>query len=505
MWSILSLNLYSKKVYVMKDLQFVTPEKVGISSKNVENFIDKIEKKRINMHSFIMLRHGKIAAEGYFKPFHKDFLHRMYSTSKTFVSAAIGLLSDEGKISLDDKVIKFFPDKLPKGEIHPYVANATIRDLLMMSTPFQSTTYSVNADDWAWTFFNTPPNHPAGTIFNYDTSATYILDVIVERVTGMPFLEYMRKGLFDHIGFSKNTWCVKAPEGNSWGGSGVMATTRDLAKFALVFLNGGEYDGKQLISKEYIKAATTKQIDNNACGGNYLWSYGYGYQVWVLDDGAFAFRGMGTQLAICIPKKDFIFVCNSDTQGSAHGEHIVFDTLFDEIVDKIADELPEDKKAYESMLKRCENLEVKPIRGEAKSNKLSEINGVTYNLYDNEMEISKLSVSIEGDEGVLRYTNPRGDKEIKFGIKKFVESGFPETHYFDDTIRKPCGRMYNSISCGAWTEDNKLVIRTYIIDNYFGNLTTTLSFKGDEIGVYMFKTAEFFLNEYQGFAGGYKS
>lgn len=488
----------------MKDLQTIIPEKVGISSSHIINFIDKIEENSINLHSFMILRHGKIAAESYFKPFNKDFLHRMYSVSKSFVSVAIGLLLDEGKISLDDKVIKYFPDKLPKGPIHPYIADMTIKDLLTMSTPFKGTTYSVNDDDWAWTFFNTTPNHPAGTIFNYDTSATYVLDVIVERITGMTFLEYMRNGLLDHIGFSENAWCVKAPEGNSWGGSGVMATTRDLAKLALVFLNGGEYDGKQLISKEYISAATSKQIDNNAEGASNLWNYGYGYQVWILKDGNFALMGLGSQLAICIPKKDFIFICNGDTQGSFHSERILLDALNYEILDKMCDNLPEDTKAYESLLKRCENLEVQPLMGQAESYILSEINGVTYNLYENPMEISKLCVSIESDQGVLRYTNPRGDKEIRFGMKKFVQAGFPETHYFDDTIRKPCGRMYNSISCGAWTEENKLVIRTYIIDNYFGNLTTTISLKGDEIGVCMHKIAEFFLEEYQGFAGGYK-
>ncbi len=488
----------------MNDLQFTVPEEVGISSKDIEGFIDKIEKNRINLHGFIMMRHGKVAAEGYFKPFHKDFLHRLYSTSKTFAAAAIGLLYDEGKISLDDKVVNFFPDKLPKGEIHPYIAETSIKDLLIMATPLPKS-YTIDDDDWNAVFFNTKPTHPPGTIFKYETCASNLLNTIVERITGMPFLEYMKKRMLGYMGFSENAWCVKAPEGSSWGGSGVIATTRDLLKFAQVFLNEGQYNGKQLISKEYIRAATTKQIDNNADGANHLWSHGYGYQTWILDDGGFAFRGMGTQLAICMPKKDFIFVCTGDTQGSVHGERVIFDTLQYEIIDKMTDELPKDKKAYENLLKRCENLQVQTIPGESTSGYLDKINGVTYNLHDNPMEISKITLQFEGDEGSLLYTNPRGDKEIKFGIKKFVESGFPETHYYDDIVKKPCGRMYNSISCAAWTQEHKLVIRTYIIDNYFGNLTTTLSFKGDEVGLHMNKTAEFFLNEYQGFAGGYKT
>ncbi len=488
---------------MVNNLKTVTPEELGFSSKCVENFIDTMEKHKICLHSFMMLRYNKVGAEGYWKPFDENTLHRMYSVSKTFVSAAIGMLADEGKISLNDKIVKYFPDKLPNGELQPYIADTTIRDLLVMATPYSNGTYGLEFNDWAWTFFNTPTTHPSGTIFSYDTSGTYILDVIVERVTGMPFLQYMRKGLFDHIGFSKDTWCIKAPEGCSWGGSGVMATTRDLAKFALVFLNGGKFNGKQLISEDYIKAATTKQIDNNTEGMNYLWSYGYGYQIWILDDGAFAFRGMGSQLAICYPKKDFLFVCTGDTQGNTQAERMIFETLWHEIIEKLSDELPADTKAYNSLIERCSTLSLIPIQGEDKSKILESINGVTYTLKDNPMQISKLSVNINGDEGVLNYTNPRGDKKLHFGIKKYVECGFPETHYFGDTINKPLNRMYRATSCAAWTEAQKLVIRSFIIDDHLGNLTITLSFKGNQMGVYMHKTAEFFLNEYEGFAGGY--
>ncbi len=483
-------------------LETVTPESLGFSSKWVEDFIDIMEGNHICLHSFMMIRHGKVAAEGYWNPFNKNKLHRMYSVSKTFVAAAIGMLADEGKISLDDKIIKYFPDKLPKGELQPYIGNTTIRDLLIMATPYTTTTYGLQYDDWAWTFFNTPTSHPSGTIFSYDTSGTYILNVIVERVTGMPFLEYMRKGLLDPIGFSQDTWCIKAPEGYSWGGSGVMATTRDLAKFALVFLNGGKYNGKQLISEDYIKAATTKQIDNNPESTNSPWNHGYGYQVWVMEDGAFAFRGMGCQYALCFPKQDFLFVCTGDTQGNEEAGRVIYESLKRGIIDKLSAKMPPDSAAYNRLVERCSSLSLIPIDGESTSDTLKLVNGVTYTLRDNPMKISRLSVTIKDDEGILSYTNARGDKKLYFGMKKYVECGFPETHYFGDTINKPASRMYKSTNCAAWTEENKLVIRSYIIDDHLGNLTITLSFKGDEIGVFMHKTAEFFLNEYEGFAGG---
>ena len=289
----------------------------------------------------------------------------MYSVSKTFVSAAIGMLADEGKISLNDKIVKYFPDKLPNGELQPYIADTTIRDLLVMATPYSNVTYGLEFNDWAWTFFNTPTTHPSGTIFSYDTSGTYILDVIVERVTGMPFLQYMRKGLFDHIGFSKDTWCIKAPEGCSWGGSGVMGTTRDLAKFALVFLNGGKFNGNNLSQRIISRRQITKQIDNNTEGMNYLGAMAmdtkYGYWMMVLLPPEWVHNW---QFAIL---KDFLFVCTGDTQGNTQAERMIFETLWHEIIEKLSDELPADTKAYNSLIERCSTLSLIPIQGEDKA------------------------------------------------------------------------------------------------------------------------------------------
>lgn len=489
----------------MKKFEFenCSPEKLGVSSKWIEKFLDRLEEKKICMHSFLMLKEGKIIAEGYWKPFDKDQLHRMYSVSKTFVSAAIGILSDQGKISLEDKIVDYFPDKLPEGELHPYVKEMTIRDLLMMATPHScGTTYKFTDKDWVQTFFNAEADHPSGSVFLYDTSGTYILDVIVERVTGKPFMEYLKDHMLREIGFSENAWCVKAPEGYSWGGSGVMATTRDLAKFASVFLNGGKFNGKQLISKEYVKAATTKQIFNDTAGTGHRTNSGYGYQIWIMEDGAFAFKGMGSQQAICIPEKDFLFVCTADTQGSPLHYEALYDYLWFEVVEKISGELAEDRAAYEHLAKRCESLAFLPLDGNTDSEIREKINGVTYILNENPMQISKLRVEFDKDTGILNYTTPRGDKKLHFGIKHYLEGYFPETHYSGHTIGIPANRMYKSTSCGVWFDKTQFVIRTYVIDDYFGNLTIVLSFKNDEIGVRMQKNAEWFLDEYQGFAGG---
>ena len=307
-----------------------SPESVGIPSKAILRFLEGIDRDRTCMHGFLLLRHGLVASEGYWSPYHKDSIHRMYSVSKSFVSLAVGLLIDQGKLSLTDKVAKFFPDKVPEN-LHRYLVDATVRDLLMMATPHSRNSYCRYDKDWADTFFKMEPSHPAGTIFSYDTAATVVLNTIVERISGVPFLEYMRPKLLDPIGFTKEARCIKTPEGTSWGGSGVLCKLQDMAKLAYVCLNKGRWGDKQLISEEYIQEATSKQIDNSLGGHP-----GYGYQIWREKNNGFSFRGMGSQLAYCYPDKDFIFTCISDTQGAgATGAGIqeLFEILYEEIAD----------------------------------------------------------------------------------------------------------------------------------------------------------------------------
>ena len=137
-----------------------SPENLGVPSLAVLSFIERIDREQTCMHGFLLLRKGQIAAEGYWAPYDENSMHRMYSVSKSFVSLAIGLMFDEGKICLDDRVVQFFKDKIPQN-IHPYLAQSTIRDLLVMATPHTTNSYTQYDSDWAATFFNQAPTTPA--------------------------------------------------------------------------------------------------------------------------------------------------------------------------------------------------------------------------------------------------------------------------------------------------------------------------------------------------------
>ena len=481
-----------------------TPAECGVPYEKINEFIDEIEKRRIMLHGFAFLRGDKLFAEGYFAPIHKDFLHRMYSTSKTYTSMAIGALIAEGKIALDDPVYKYFPDKVPEN-LHPYIAEATIRHLLMMATPFNGVAYGRFFPDWEHCFFNKPPHTHPGTRFMYDTCGTYILDCIVERVTGKTFLEYLKDVALREIGFSEDAWCIYSPDGKAWGGSGVLATLRDTVRFATLVKNRGVAHGKQLLPADYIDEATSNLIPTSTQYPNpdYLHGNGYGYQIWMVKGGGYAFIGMGCECALIIPDKDFIAVCIGDTQGDANYGN-VFELVRELIVNNLGEAYASDEAAEAALKERLASLKVPSVGGAVTSPKASEINGVEYTIFNNPMQITSVRFEFDGEEGAMYYNTLRGEKKMPFGMAKNVFFGFPETHFYDTQINLPSGREHNAFASAEWVNENTLHIRTYIYDNCMGNMHTYVTFDGDKIGIRMAKIAEWFLDEYQGEAYGKK-
>ncbi len=492
---------------MVNDLIFKTPEEEGLSSKEILKFINYVKEHKINLHSFMLVRHGNIIAEGYYKPFHKDFMHRLYSASKTYAAIAVGKLIGEGRVALSDPLYKYFPEYI-EGELHPWLKETTVEDALKMSVPMLTDTYFArDYKEWAWTFFSHPtrskPLKPAGTVFNYNTSASFILDVLVEKLTGKTFLEYLRPEL-DKIGVSKDIWCVKAPDGYSWGGSGVVCTLRDYAKFSELLMRKGEYKGERLLPREYIEKATSKQIyllTENA----YVPSRdGYGYQIWISQRG-FSLKGMGTQLAYCFPDKDFMFVCQGDTQcGFDVTDKNICGFVDEHFYETLQDEpLPTDEGAQRELQTALENLTLARF-GEPHTAFEKELGGVTYRLEANDMGWKWFRFDFEGEEGTLTYENARGVKKIPFGLGKYVAGKFPETHYYDRQVDTPANRELDALFSADWVEERKLLVRSYIVDTNLGNCFMTFGFKGEEVGLAFNKRAEFFMDDYAGFAGGRK-
>ena len=480
-------------------LSYVSPESQGVSSDAIISFMDELDQNALNMHSFMLIRNGKILSECYWPFFSAEKKHRMYSVSKSFTSVAIGMMIDEGRISLDDKVADFFPEYLP-ADPHPYILQATVRHLLMMATFNESPSYTQNDLDWVATFFqDSREKHEPGTEFRYDTAATVVLCAIIEKLNGKPILEYMRPVL-DEIGISKDIWCIQSPDGRSWTGSGIMCTTNDFARFALLCLNRGEWNGKRLVSHEYMEAATSFQIENSERGVGTELRFGYGYQFWSLRDGGFACYGMGGQLALCIPSKNLVMITTADNQAIRNGITPIIEAFFN-LVAKIEETaLPENTKAQKMLEDKISSVSTRlPVGGTTTAN-AAQYSGVRYNMDDNNMGIKWVSVDITPEKCIFHYENSAGKHSIILGMGEYVFQKFPEKYFGAQIGTKDTN--YDSVAAGAWQDENTLSGIIYSVDDYLGSIHLTLSFSDNKLHVAMRKTAEWFFDSYQGTAEG---
>jgi hypothetical protein len=426
----------------------------------------------------------------------------MYSTSKTFVSVAIGFCEQDGLLSLDDPISKFFPEYLEREGAARHTS--TVRELLSMESTIRGVHWFLpDVTDRVATYFKEQPTKYPNALFDYDSAGSFMLGVIVEKLTGKPFLQYLQDKFLREIGFSEDAYCLKAPGGYSWGDSGVLCTARDLWLFARFLLNGGTFNGKRYLNEKFMRDATTMRICNNDYDFVAHDSFGYGYQIWGMARGCFSTFGMGTQLGFCDPKHDLVFVINADTQGNPHGYEQVFDALYRNILDNISEDgvpLPPAEEENEALSAWLSERKLFCLTGASKSRFSAEIDGITFKADKNPMGIKWFRLDFDGDEGSFRYENAQGVKCMPFGFGHNVFDRFPEEGYSDMVGNESApGNTYRAAFSADWPEERKLRIRVQIIDKYFANLAIVFGFRDAErVSVRMVKQAEAFLEEYSG-------
>src|SRR6266496_1804306 len=208
------------------------PEAQGVSSTAILDFIQAADRQVPEMNSFMLVRHGSVVAEGWWTPYAAETPHVLYSLSKSFTSTAVGLAIAEGKLTLDDEVLKLFPEDAP-AEPSANLRAMRVRDLLRMSAGHQT-----EAPLWSWSggpethderltkmFLAHPVPFKPGTHFLYNSPATYMLSAIVQKVTGMTVLDYLKPRLFEPLGIDSPTW-VASPQGVSLGAFGFSGRDR---------------------------------------------------------------------------------------------------------------------------------------------------------------------------------------------------------------------------------------------------------------------------------------
>ena len=345
-----------------------TPESQGVPSEAILKFIDGCEKTFDAgdlgaIHGFVIVRHGKVIAEGSWKPFDTlNETHMLYSHSKSFTSSAIGLLADRGKIDLDERIVDIFSNEVP-AKVSENLAQLRVRDLLTMNVGKKDHLLR-DGGDWVKEFLSKDFFRKPGTGFKYDSDATYMLAAIVEKKSGMKMMDYLQKNMFDQIGIAK-AWTTCSPQGIPCGGWGMNMTTRELARFGQLYLNRGDWDGKRVLSSDWVSLATTRQtwsgwqnVGVKALGEGTDWEQGYGFQFWRCRHGAYRADGAGGQYTVVIPEKDMVVSAHAGLGDFPKELDLIWDNLLPVLKDA---PLAENPSAQKKLADRLAKLAIKPV------------------------------------------------------------------------------------------------------------------------------------------------
>jgi len=462
----------------------ISKQEARVPGERLEAFEKRLFAEGVNIHGFVMLDGGKLLAERYFGSYGRESLHRMFSAGKSFTSLAVGLLCQEGRLSLEDRICDYFRDKCPK-KLHPWIEGMTIRDMLCMTTAHSKTTYKDYGGDWVESFFHVEPTNLPGAVFSYDTSSTHVLSALVERLSGRKMMDYLREKAFDRIGFSKGAYFIPDPYGVSQGGSGLMCTLRDLLSAAQLVMDGGSFQGEQLLPPDYLKEAVACQV-STAQQTAYDESFGYGYQIWRGRHDSFYFYGIGGQLAVCLPEENFIFASMGNTIGNPNGIKDIFDAFYGEIYPC----LNSGKK------------EQKPAEGEAYSELEREIEGRVYRLGEGTLRFDMLLLRAERDRFVLELGKERRLYRIPFGRRRVLEdrlcfygAGRDGREERGESAR-PCS------ASGSWLGKDYLFLRCELHGEEAANITIGMRFQKDAVTVQIKRFPGDCLPDFDGVASG---
>ena len=440
-----------------------SPEAQGVSSAALLAFVEAADTSIESMNSLMVLRHGHVVAEGWWTPYSAEAPHSLYSLSKSFTSTAVGLAIAEGKLSLDDEVLKFFPEDTPASPSNNLKA-MRVRDLLRMSTGHQTEPPRTPAQPWTRSFLAHPvPNKP-GTHFLYNTSGTYMLSAIVQKATGATVLDYLKPRLFDPLGIEGPTW-EASPQGISAGGFGLSIRTEDIARFGQLYLRKGKWEGTQIVPAEWVHAATARQTSNGS-NPKSDWEQGYGYQFWRCRHGAYRGDGAFGQFCVVLPEQDAVIAITSGVKDMQGLLSLVWDKLLPAFQRA---ELTPDDKARKTLEHRLAGLTLRPEEG---SGAPSAVSKKTYVFPSNGRKLE--SLALESDE--------KGDLTTLIARIDGVTQRIPCARGSWRKGRLAYGTMPEqpAAATGAWTGDETFHARICFVETPF--LTRiTLKFAGDEL------------------------
>ncbi len=448
-----------------------TPESQGVSSAALQGIIDEQDAKKYGMHGLMIVRHGKVIAEGWWAPYAANEPHMLFSLSKSFTSTAIGLLQSEGRLNIHNKLASFFPEDVP-ADAPDNVKNMRLRDLLMMSTGQVKEDVDRLNDglmakpDATKQFFATPVPQKPGTLFYYNSPATYLLSATVTKVTGQTVRDYLTPRIFEPLGIPTPDWDLSA-QGYNHGASGLHIRTEDIAKFGQLLLQRGEWNGRRLVPADWIDLATSRQASNGSDPEG-DWDQGYGFQFWRCVPGFYRADGAFGQFCIVMPQYDCVVAITGGTKDTKGVMKLLWAKLLPELRPAA---IPENPEAQAALRNRLAHLTLPLPAGAATSSLAAKISGRKFTFEKNDLNIDSASLEIAADGTVtLKARRYEQDQSVAAGRGEWKKGAFLISKNGTPPVA----------AAGAWTADDTYTVALAQLGQPFLE-TFHLKFAGDSV------------------------
>lgn len=480
-------------------IERTTPEKVGIPSVAILRFIDRLEDEAFtDIHSIMISRYGKVCAEGWWQPYAPGIPHAIWSLSKTYTATAVGVAVKEGILGLDERLGDIFPELSPK-EPDRRFAGLTVRNLLKMSSGIADEVFG-NTEDWLEVFLHSEFAYEPGEAFSYVSQGTNALGVAVSRRSHMTMEQYLQEKVFAKIGIcSENTRWMRLPDGSELAAGGLHATTEDNLRLMLMYMQGGAWNGEQILDEEYIRLATTKQVENKirydhmpgAAKKTKDNTAGYGYQLWMLSHpGAYAGQGAQGQYGVVFPNEQIVIsttqILNPTYPDGGHLYDLMFD-LVKEVSDHPFCEDPEGERKLRNRLKRLSipspdfspysdfERETEGVRYETKEGKFT-----VYPVFEGREHMGTGRMVTAGiDSFYFRFTPDRRRCHMSFtedGLDRELEIALDGTRCFN-ILKNPNQVPREVLLSGFWESEKVLVLKARWVET---TIEKTIWFRFDE-------------------------
>jgi len=428
------------------DLPRSTPEAQGISSAAILDFINAADSQVDTMNSFLLVRHGHIVSEAYWSPYDAQTPHVLYSLTKSFTSTAVGLAQSEGKLSIDTTLISIFPDDAPANPSANLQA-MRLRDLLRMSSGQHAEDVAKVEpwpdDHWRRDFLALPVAHKPGTHFYYNSPGSYMLSAAVQKAVGQTIHDYLTPRIFEPLGIHDPLW-KKSPEGVSIGSYGLNLRTQEIARFGQLYLQKGQWEGRQLVPANWVEQATSVQTSNGSDPTS-DWEQGYGFQFWRCRHGFFRADGAFGQFCIVMPQYDAVVAITSGSRNM----QAVMNLVWDRIVPALqANALAANDASDRALTDRVSKLSIHlmaPVDATPASGNV----GKVYQLGANVLHVETISVASSDANGSVLELQAQGKTEkISLGRDAWklgeVQPGLLDLRYLGIPDTKIAGQ-------GQWT------------------------------------------------------